>query len=196
LLDSYEEERHAVGASTLKKTDLAFRYEIAQSLPARALRWLFVRLVALPSIQVLVLNELCGLALRYPPPSRWRSHRLIGRRAPDVAVEGTGGAITRLYDLLRERGFVLVDGTRDQALAESAAGTPGLAVVRPAGSTRLPDGMLVRPDGYVAWAGGPRQRSALVRALRRWCGEPVPAAERGRAPQTTPQARPPQEISL
>lgn len=41
--------------------------------------------------------------------------------------------------------------------------------------------LLVRPDGYVAWAAGPhespaRTRNGLADALRRWFGAPVRAA--------------------
>ncbi|WP_375232085.1 hypothetical protein [Streptomyces sp. NWU339] len=36
---------------------------------------------------------------------------------------------------------------------------------------RWPAHVLLRPDGYVAWA-GVEPGLGLTRALRRWCGEP------------------------
>jgi hypothetical protein len=48
-------------------------------------------------------------------------------------------------------------------------------VATPAGATETT--MLVRPDGYVAWAADeadPRRRAeVLFEALMAWCGEPV-----------------------
>jgi hypothetical protein len=62
-----------------------------------------------------------------------------------------------------------------------------VAVVTPAASgpgAHAPAAMLVRPDGYVAWASdeqdAARRAAALGTALTRWCGAPTgqPAAER------------------
>jgi 2-polyprenyl-6-methoxyphenol hydroxylase-like FAD-dependent oxidoreductase len=172
LLDTYEQERQPVGAATLKKTDLAFRYETSRAAPLRLLRWLFVRLLAHRRFQIPVLNELCGLTLRYPPASRWRAHRIVGRRAPDLAVEAEGRP-ARLYDLLRARRFVLVDRTAERSFAgEARAG--GDRVVVAAGAAEpasLPDALLVRPDGYVAWAANGRRGEALSEVIQRWCGD-------------------------
>lgn len=174
LLDSYAAEREPIGASTLRKTDLAFRYEISRAAPLRVLRWLFVRAMALPRLQRAVLHELCGLTFRYPPPSGWRTPAIVGRRAPDlVLTDGT------LYEQLRARRFVVVDRVGMRDVADELPGWPRVVVARGAASADgLPEVLLVRPDGYVAWAGRGHQRAQLDTALRRWCGAPAVSASR------------------
>lgn len=177
LLDSYAHERMAVGASTLKKTDLAFRYEISRAAPMRMLRWLFVRLMAYERIQRLVLDELCGLALRYPPDSQRGAHALVGRRAPDLQITA-GSESTRLYDLLRARKFVLIDSTAERTFSAEARGCP--QIVLAGGVTdraAWPDAVLVRPDGYIAWASRNR-RDPLNQVIERWCSGPGATSRR------------------
>lgn len=137
LLDSYERERHPVGASVLRFTD-AFN-QIVLSSPARRR----VRIAALsivlrvPGVRRALAERLSGIGIAYPRSRH--EHRLVGRRMPDVDCDGA-----RLYELLREGRSVLVssrplDGGRD--------------VVSTVGDlSGLPDAVLVRPDGYIAWA--------------------------------------------
>ena len=200
LLDSYAHERMAVGTSTLKKTDLAFRYEISRAAPLRMLRWLFVRLMAYRRLQRVVLDELCGLALRYPPDPQRGAHALVGRRAPDLSIAAPGGS-TRLYDLLRARKFVLVDGTTDQRFATGALACPQI-VVAPGSVARagFPDAVLVRPDGYIAWASR-RNRDPLAQVIERWCASAGAPPRRDQRDETTdlppaPPALPPGTTSL
>ncbi|MFF7921387.1 FAD-dependent monooxygenase [Streptomyces mirabilis] len=103
-------------------------------------------------------------------------HPLLGRRLPDAWLEpAEGGARRRTTELLRTgRGLLLsLDGDGAPALRATAAPwSDRVAFVadRPAAGGPLPAGqaLLVRPDGYVAWAGsGP---AGLARALTRWFG--------------------------
>jgi hypothetical protein len=80
----------------------------------------------------------------------------------------------RLYEILRGGKFVLLT----PASARSAIGrkwTDRVDSATPADAS-LPM-MLVRPDGYVAWAtdeSAPASRDAALRtALSRWCGHPT-----------------------
>ena len=101
------------------------------------------------------------------------AHPLAGRRMPDVPLAAGRG---RLYELLRSGRFVLL--TAD----EQPGGTgPWAGRVEVAARTRPhPRLILVRPDGYVAWAtdqaDAARRDAELRQALTRWCGTPAPAS--------------------
>jgi hypothetical protein len=75
------------------------------------------------------------------------------------------------------RRFVLLAPAADQAAARRYAGpwAGRVDVAAPAGATGTT--MLVRPDGYLAWAtdeADPQRRAQLLmEALMTWCGEPV-----------------------
>jgi pentachlorophenol monooxygenase len=78
----------------------------------------------------------------------------VGRRAADLPLVGGG----RLYEAMRDAGWVLVHGSA------TAPDGPGVSVVRR--SDPGPD-LLVRPDGYVGWAGsGDGWREELSRWRR------------------------------
>ncbi|MFF2519210.1 FAD-dependent monooxygenase [Streptomyces sp. NPDC058086] len=113
-------------------------------------------------------------------------HPLLGRRLPDVWLESAErGARRRTTELLRTgRGLLLsLDGDGAPALRAKAASWSDRVVFvadRPAADGPLPAGqaLLVRPDGYVAWAGsdsGPAGPVGLAQALTRWFGAPAAA---------------------
>ncbi|QIY63670.2 FAD-dependent oxidoreductase [Streptomyces sp. RPA4-2] len=112
-------------------------------------------------------------------------HPLLGRRLPDAWLEPSGGGTRRrTTELLRTgRGLLLsLDGNGNGAGAGAlrtvvepwsdrvvfVAGPPEAGGPLPAGQA-----LLVRPDGYVAWA-GPRP-DGLPEALTRWFGFPADA---------------------
>ncbi|WP_372506924.1 aromatic-ring hydroxylase C-terminal domain-containing protein [Actinomadura madurae] len=113
-----------------------------------------------------------GIDIAYPAPRG--SHRLAGRRAPDVPLAGEPG---RLYGLLGDGRFVLVVAANDPAVTYLATRRWAGRVhcVTAGGATRTT--ALVRPDGYVAWATdetAPDRRAAAIRdALDHWCGRPA-----------------------
>jgi hypothetical protein len=73
------------------------------------------------------------------------------------------------------RRFVLLAPAADQAARVAGPWAERVDVVTPAGATGTT--MLVRPDGYLAWAtdeADPQRRAELLHeALMTWCGEPV-----------------------
>jgi hypothetical protein len=80
----------------------------------------------------------------------------------------------RLYELMRDGRFVLVATT---------GGAPPIGpwadrvrAVRSVGAAGLPALVLVRPDGYVAWAGD--SAAPLPEALDSWCGRSTMSAPR------------------
>jgi 2-polyprenyl-6-methoxyphenol hydroxylase-like FAD-dependent oxidoreductase len=145
LLDTYEAERHPVGRLVLRGSGAMLRLAFMGNRPLRALRDLVVpAVVKIGPVADRLTGTVSGVGIRYPAPKG--AHPLAGRRAPDVRL--TGGGPARLYEALRTGRFVLVTrgGTTLPAGREDE-----VAVVTPAGDTPAA-AMLVRPDGYVAWA--------------------------------------------
>jgi 2-polyprenyl-6-methoxyphenol hydroxylase-like FAD-dependent oxidoreductase len=154
LLDSYEEERHAVGAQVLKLTDGFNQLVLGRSLLRRVLRRVIITfLLNVPATRHMLEGRLSGIGIKYPRPCG--AHPLTGRRMPDIDCSGT-----RLYQLMREGRFVVV--TSDQVDMARPDVTAAVHV-----DPTLPPAVLVRPDGYVAWAG---ERAELAAAVGHWCG--------------------------
>jgi 2-polyprenyl-6-methoxyphenol hydroxylase-like FAD-dependent oxidoreductase len=157
LLDSYENERHPVGASVLRLTDAFNRLVLGRSKAQRALQSLVIGgLTRVPRGRRLMAERLSGIGIAYrrDRDDDW----LVGRRMPDVDCTGT-----RLYELLRDGKFVLLTA------AEVGFDRPDIVHAIDA-KPELPDAVLVRPDGYVAWA-SERLPSAgdVAVAVERWC---------------------------
>jgi 2-polyprenyl-6-methoxyphenol hydroxylase-like FAD-dependent oxidoreductase len=190
LLDSYEGERHPVGAQVLKLTDgfnqlMLGRSRIRRSLQAFAIG----SIMRFRRPRLAMAGRLTGLGIGYPPRHRGE-HRWVGRRMPDMNC-----ADGRLYELLRDGRFVLVDatGTALLAAARDAAGPVVPAQVsarwsdrvrtvqcRPGAAPGLPGVVLVRPDGYVAWACDRPSGDDVVGAVSAWCGPAAFADEHQR----------------
>ncbi|TCO45238.1 FAD-dependent monooxygenase [Actinocrispum wychmicini] len=165
LLDTYEQERYPIAAETLRKTDLSFRFETSNSLAARVVRRLVVKMMRFKSVQRTNLMHLSGLTLRYPSNDggKW-----VGRRVPDRPLVNGPNGCGRIHDLFRDYQFAVLHYRGSVTpLVAGWADRVREAEVEPTG---LPELTLVRPDGYIAWAG---TADGLQAALRRWCGEPA-----------------------
>src|SRR6516165_9460189 len=159
VLDSYEEERHTVGANVLKLTDGFNQLVLGRSLLRRALRRVVITvLLNVPATRHMLEGRLSGIGIRYPRPRG--AHPLTGRRMPDIDCSGT-----RLYELMRDGRFTVV--TSDKVDIGRSDVTFVVHV-----DPRLPAAVLVRPDGYVAWAG---ERAELAAMVGHWCGERQPS---------------------
>src|SRR5918997_3381095 len=173
LLDSYHTERHPIGRAVVRGSGALLRLALAQSPVTRAARWVLANVVGrFGSPPALVSRAVSGISIAYAAPRG--AHRLAGRRAPDVRLATGKGGKTRLYEILRSGNFVLLT----PAGAGAAIRRRWASRVDPAtpADAALPM-MLVRPDGYVAWAtdeSTPESRDAALRtALSRWCGHPT-----------------------
>jgi 2-polyprenyl-6-methoxyphenol hydroxylase-like FAD-dependent oxidoreductase len=165
LLDSYHAERHLAGQRAMLQTR-AQKALSASGEYADALRELFGELMQYPE------------PLRYEMPAGGaRAHPLAGRLAPDLRLKTSDGA-TRVAELVRAARGVLLDLTGSGALAGAASGWSGRVSVIGARALAQPApaaAMLIRPDGYVAWAAGPDpapQADGLTEALGTWFGAP------------------------
>ncbi|TDE11843.1 FAD-dependent monooxygenase [Jiangella asiatica] len=172
LLDTYDEERHAVGQSVVQGSGTLLRMALMGSAPLRAVRNVAGAAAArIGPVRRKAGEFVSGLAIGY---SRARGdHPLVGRRVPDVTVLGLDGERERLYEKLRTGRFVLLTGQDHHGLVDPWAGRVDLVSTldRSQGLT------LVRPDGYVAWATDTkpimRRDVELRAALITWCGDPA-----------------------
>jgi 2-polyprenyl-6-methoxyphenol hydroxylase-like FAD-dependent oxidoreductase len=166
LLDSYESERAAAGRRTLLQT----RAQAALSgtdANTEALRQLLGELLRFPEPLRLVADAMEGRDVRHGGSPA--ASPLVGRWAPDVLAGDSLGGIMRAG-----RG-TLLDFTPDSALSMAAEAWQGrVDIVRRTGGpgiTGAGSGLLVRPDGYIAWAGDAGASSSGLReALATWFG--------------------------
>jgi oxygenase len=166
LLDSYATERQAIGRQVLRNIE-------AQSLlllgdpdiePARAV---LAELIGHPEVRDRLAGMISGLDVRYGADS------LAGLRMPHLELD-LGRRSTSSTELLRSGCGLLLDFSgepiRQAALRDWADGCALRVrmVSAPRPDDALPDTVLIRPDGYLAWQGSrtddPRP------ALRSWFG--------------------------
>ena len=173
LLDTYHTERHPVGARVLRTTmaQVALRRTDERS---KALGESIAELLKRDEPRRHVASEICALSICY---DLGEGHPLLGRRMPDLELVTATGPV-RVFDLLHDARPVLIHF--GEASQESKAWSDRMRVVEAtsAGSWELPDvgrvpapsGLLIRPDGHVAWVEG--CDVALADALAIWLGSP------------------------
>lgn len=179
LLDTYHDERHPVGARVLHNT----MGQVALSRideRSRALRDTVLELLELDEPRKRIAAMISGLDIHYDLGD---GHPLIGRRMPDLDLR-TADRPRRLCTLLHQASPVLLNfgerGGFDIASWEDRVrwvdavyeGDWELPVI---GRVEAPSAVLVRPDGYVAWA-GELGDPELLRSVGTWFGAPAPAA--------------------
>jgi 2-polyprenyl-6-methoxyphenol hydroxylase-like FAD-dependent oxidoreductase len=177
LLDTYHAERHPVGERVLLRT----RAQAALAGPGEdraALRALLGQLLEYEQPLRHIAEALEGADVRYDMPGNGAPHPLTGRWVPDLPLRTAGGA-TRVAELMRAARPVLLDLTEDSGIAATAAGwgdRVDVVAARTAAGPAPAAGLLIRPDGYVAWAtaaGSPRPAGGLPHALLAWFGAPA-----------------------
>jgi 2-polyprenyl-6-methoxyphenol hydroxylase-like FAD-dependent oxidoreductase len=156
VLDSYHDERHPIGKRVVLQSGLMARGVTLHPRVARGLRNLLLpRLLRIPRVRDEVAGSFAGTTLRYD--HRAGESALVGTRATQIPLTQD-----RLTELQREPGLVLVRengrspfDVTDLHQAERADSGPAV---------------LVRPDGYIAWAGDSADRSEWLEVLARWTG--------------------------
>ncbi|MBB5917076.1 2-polyprenyl-6-methoxyphenol hydroxylase-like FAD-dependent oxidoreductase [Nocardia transvalensis] len=166
LLDTYQSERYPV-AERVMMHSLSQTALMAPGPQVTALRQLFGELLDIPEVATHIANLLAGSDVRYDIGD---DHPLSGRLVPDLTVD-IDGRPRRIAELLRPARPILLDGTGTRTEAARAWSdridthhTPNLLDV--SGVTAV----LIRPDGYVAWATADSTGPGLPEALDRWFG--------------------------
>jgi len=175
LLDSYQDERHPVAARALRHT-MAQTALQRQDERSKALAEVVSELAMVDESRKRLAGIVSGLDIHY---DLGEGHPLLGRRIPDLELVTTDGAL-RVFELLHDAKAVLLNlgkpGSFDitpwacqaQLIDAEYDGVWELPVL---GVVGAPTAVLIRPDGYVAWAGEPAALG-LPEALTRWCGPP------------------------
>jgi 2-polyprenyl-6-methoxyphenol hydroxylase-like FAD-dependent oxidoreductase len=174
LLGSYHDERHPIGQLVIRGSGTIIRSATVQSGTRRAARAVIgSAALSIPPMARKIAGMISGVGLRYPAPPG--THSLVGTRAPDTLLAGGGQPEDRLYQALRHGRFVLLAPRETHQVAEPWRDRVLLATLPEADSLA----MLVRPDGYVAWAARQNHRerpdNAIREALIAHCG-PVTAS--------------------
>ncbi|GAB1511569.1 FAD-dependent monooxygenase [Actinophytocola sp. KF-1] len=161
LLDTYESERRPASERVVMHTQ-AQSALIAPGSEVTALRTLFTELLRDKANVAHIANMMAGADIHYEVGD---THPLAGRWAPDVVLDGG----VRLAELMRTARPLLLDLTADGVLGKEIEGWHD-RVDTVTGADGPAAAMLVRPDGYVAWASADPDPDALRAALTRWFG--------------------------
>ncbi|MBW7973509.1 FAD-dependent monooxygenase [Bradyrhizobium sp. BR 10289] len=166
LLDSYTQERHPVGAQILDWS----RAQVAIMRPepgSRALQAIIRDLIDTRDGATYFAERVRGVSLRYDLGGR---HPLVGRSVPDFELSDG----TRIGERLRDAKGLLLDFDARASLRMLARRwSDRIAYVgsEPKDALGL-SAVLVRPDGFVAWASdGPPDHDAAAEAASRWFGD-------------------------
>lgn len=172
LLDTYHGERHPAGERLLANT-LAQGTVFLGGAESEPLRALFAGLIELDPVKRFLAGVVSHLDVHYDLGEG--GHPLLGRRLPPRVLTTPSGPVGTPTLLHSAQGLVL-DLADDPGVREAAAGWKD-RVSLVTGVPQDPDvfagapAVLVRPDGYVAWAGA--DPAELGAALHRWFGTPA-----------------------
>jgi 2-polyprenyl-6-methoxyphenol hydroxylase-like FAD-dependent oxidoreductase len=156
LLDSYHSERHPVAAAVLDNTRAQMQL-LSTEPGAQAVRRLVTELAQFEEVNRHLTEKVTALDVRY---DFGEGHRLLGRRLRDVRLKRG-----RLYERMHDGRGLLLDQTGRLSVAGWADRVGH--VVDVSGELDVP-AVLLRPDGYVAWAGG--EQEELTGRLSAWFG--------------------------
>ena len=176
LLDTYHAERYPATARVLENV-------MTQALLQRgdvrtqAVSHTFADLLTCAGPRARLIGLLTGLDVTY---GAGEVHPLLGRRMPDLDLITIDGP-RRVFELLHDaRPLLLNLGTPDDTdiapwadrVTRCDAEHHGAWELPDIGAVSAPTGVLIRPDGHVAWV-GEGSTAGLEKALTIWFGTPA-----------------------
>jgi 2-polyprenyl-6-methoxyphenol hydroxylase-like FAD-dependent oxidoreductase len=182
LLDTYQAERHPIGARVLKSTMAQTALNRGDE-RMKALWETMSELLKMDEPRKRYAAMMSGLDIRYDLGT---GHPLLGRRMPDLDLVTANGP-RRVFTLLHDARPVLLNlgepgaldiapwADRIQRIDARYTGAWELPVL---GAVAAPTAVLIRPDGHVAWVGDGTDQG-LRDALTTWFGPPTAPARRG-----------------
>jgi 3-(3-hydroxy-phenyl)propionate hydroxylase len=182
LLDTYHAERHPVGARVLRGTMARIALRCTDD-RTKALADTVAELLRMDEPRRRIAAEISGLDVHYDLGA---GHPLLGRRMPDLDLVTADGPL-RTFALLHaarpvllnlgEPGAIAIGPWADRVRLVDAA-YAGAWELPAIGPVAAPAAVLIRPDGYVAWAGD-SAGLGLSAALATWFGAPAAAQRDG-----------------
>ncbi len=173
LLDTYQAERHSIGAEVLEWT----RGQVALMRPdpkVGPLRSVVADLMGTRDGMTTIVNKISGVMQRVALPENpaQTHHALPGRLVPDITL-ASGASLRSAFEAGR---FVLLDRSADAVFLAAAAPWKDRTVFIEDRSTSQTNGisaMLIRPDGVIVWLAQTAEQAApetLRTALYTWVG--------------------------
>jgi bifunctional hydroxylase/dehydrase len=164
-----------VGARVLRNTRAQGTLNLSGK-SAEPLRAVMAELIALPVVARHLSGMVSGLDIRYDMGEQGEGHPLLGARMADRELALADGGSEQIARLLHPaRGVLITAGDSDETSRCAGGWSDRVEEVWvksfPAGPQEggaATESVLIRPDGYVAWAAPGRGR--LDQALRRWFG--------------------------
>jgi 2-polyprenyl-6-methoxyphenol hydroxylase-like FAD-dependent oxidoreductase len=175
LLDTYHVERHPVAARVLRNA-MAQMALLRADDRTKAMREVVAELLGMDEPRKRFAAMMSGLDIHYDLGA---GHPLLGRRMPDLDLVTANGPL-RVFTLLHDARPVLLNlggpggldiagwADRVRMIEAEYVGNCDLPSL---GEVSAPGTVLIRPDGYVAWAGD-RSHRGLTNALTTWFGPP------------------------
>ncbi|MEV0660661.1 FAD-dependent monooxygenase [Actinomadura luteofluorescens] len=187
LLDTYHAERHPVGARVLRNTLAQSRLYLTGE-EMEPMRVVLRELVTRPDAAFRLAAQISGVDVRYDMGGP--GHPLLGLRLPpDWELDLPGGR-RRVADLLHAARGVFIDAAGSREALDRVSGWSDRIDVVAGAWAPVPgddrpatlEQVLVRPDGYIAWAApGGDVRDALAR----WFGAARISASAAAGPADT-----------
>jgi 3-(3-hydroxy-phenyl)propionate hydroxylase len=172
LLDSYHAERHPVAARVMRNT-MAHTALRRPDERTKALGDYVSQFLGMEEARKCLAAEMSGLDVHY---DLGQGHPLVGRRMPDLDLVTAKGPL-RVFTLLRDARPVLLTlgepidiGAWADRVRVVCAQYEGVWELPVLGPVTGPAAALIRPDGYVAWAGDHHSQQGLAEALNTWFG--------------------------